>query len=164
DVITYTLYAKNNGKATVKNYLFEESLDDISVYADITDLHGGTMDSMHKVAWPATFIEPGKTATVKVTVKVKDPVPQTPVTPNDPYHYDLTMTNVYGNTVTIKLPVTPEKAVEAAAATLPNTGPGTNLFIGAVIVIGAGYFFGRSRLLAQESRIALKESTSASAV
>jgi uncharacterized repeat protein (TIGR01451 family) len=159
DVITYTLYAKNSGKVTVKNYLFEENLDDVSVYADITDLHGGTMDDSHKVSWPGTLIDPGKTATVQVTVKVKNPVPQTPVTANDPNHYDLTMTNVYGNTVNIKLPGSPEKTVEAAATSLPNTGPGTNLFIGSIIVMAAGYFYGRSRLLAKESNLALREST-----
>jgi uncharacterized repeat protein (TIGR01451 family) len=159
DVITYTLYAKNNGKATVKDYLFEENLDDLLVYADVTDLHGGTMDASHKVDWPATFIDPGQTATVQVTIKVKDPVPQTPVTQNDPYHYDLIMTNVYGNTINIKVPGSPAKTVEAAATTLPNTGPGTSMFIGGVVVIAAGYFYGRSRLLAKESRLALQENT-----
>jgi uncharacterized repeat protein (TIGR01451 family) len=161
DVITYTLYAKNNGKAMVKNYLFEENLDDVLVYADTTDLHGGTMDNSHKVAWPATFIDPGKTVTVQITVKVKNPVPQTPVTQNDPNHFDLIMTNVYGNTVNIHLPGSPQKTVEAAAATLPNTGPGTSLFIGSVIVVIGGYFYGRTRLLAKESNLALQESTGA---
>lgn len=161
DVITYTLYAKNNGKATVKNYLFEENLDDVSVYADVTDLHGGTMDNSHKVSWPGVLIKAGETATVQVTVKVKNPVPQTPVTANDPNHYDLTMTNVYGNTVNIKLPGSTTKTVEAATTSLPNTGPGTTLFVGSVIVMVAGYFYGRARLLAKESNLALRETIGA---
>jgi hypothetical protein len=57
-----------------------------------------------------------------------------------------------------------EAAVETTATSLPNTGPGTSLFIGGVIVVGAGYFYGRSRLLAKESTLALKESTAAGAV
>lgn len=161
DVITYTLYAKNDGKATVKDYIFDESMDDVLVYADVSDLHGGTIDADNKVSWPPTFIDPGKTATVQITVKVKDPVPQTPVTNNDPGHYDLVMTNVYGNTVNIGVPGSPQKTVEAATASLPNTGPGTSMLVGAAVVIVAGYFYGRSRLLAKESVLALKENTAA---
>ena len=39
DVITYTLYAENKGKATVKDYAFEENMNDVLDYSDITDLH-----------------------------------------------------------------------------------------------------------------------------
>lgn len=127
------------------------------VYADVVDLHGGSMDGDHQVTWPATFIEPGKTASVQATVKVKNPVPQTPVTNNDPNHYDLTMLNVYGNTVNIKVPGSPTKTVESVATSLPNTGPGTSLFIGGLVVVAAGYF-SRARLLAKESTIILEES------
>lgn len=157
DIINYTLYAHNNGKATVNNYKFQENLDDVLVYADITDLHGGAMNDAHIVTWPTVDIAAGKTVTVQITVKVKNPVPQTAVTPNDANHFDLIMTNVYGNTVNIHLPGSPAKTVETATGTLPNTGPGTTLFIGAVVVIAAGYFYGRARLLAQESHLALKE-------
>lgn len=162
DVITYTLYAQNTGKYTVKRYVFEENLDDVLVYADVADLHGGVMDSNHKITWPQLVdIKAGQTATVQVTVKVKDPIPQTPVTANDPYHYDLTMTNVYGNTINVKLPGSPQKTIETTAATLPNTGPGTSLFIGSVVVIMAGYFYSRARLLAKESDLAVQESAAA---
>jgi uncharacterized repeat protein (TIGR01451 family) len=161
DVITYTLYAKNNGKADVKDYLFQEVLSDVLEYADVTDLHGGTMDGNGNVKWPAMTIKPKETVTKQITVKVKDPVPQNAVATNNPASFDLIMTNVYGNTVNIKLPGSPEKTVETAAATLPNTGPGTNLFIGSLIVVAAGYFYGRSRLLAKESNLALREDTAA---
>ncbi len=159
DVITYTLFAQNNGKEAVKDFTFTENMNDVLDYSDITDLHGGTIDNDKVVTWPKTDIKAGATATVQVTVKVKNPVPQAPVGSSDPTRFDLNMTNVYGNTVNIKLPGSPEKTVEGAAATLPNTGPGTNLFIGSLIVVAAGYFFSRSRLLAQEATIALKEST-----
>lgn len=162
DVITYTLYAKNNGKATVKDYVFQENLSDVLDYAGITNLHGGIIDNTTGiVVWTASDIKAGATATQQITVTVKNPVPATPVGQSDPARFDLNMNNVYGNAINIKLPGSPQKTVEAAAATLPNTGPGTSLFIGSIIVIIGGYFYGRSRLLAKESNLALQESTGA---
>jgi uncharacterized repeat protein (TIGR01451 family) len=158
DVITYTLYAKNNGKAVVTGYVFQENLDDVLVYAKVINLHGGKMDKNHAVTWPAVDIGVGKTATVQATVKVKDPVPQNPKGKDDPNYFDLIMTNVYGNTVNIRVPAGPQKRVETAAATLPNTGPGTSLLIGGSVVMIAGYFYGRARLLSKESELALQES------
>jgi hypothetical protein len=69
------------------------------------------------------------------------------------------MTNTYGNTINIKVPASPTKQVEVATTALPNTGPGTSLFIAASIVIVAGYFWGRAGLLAKESAMAVKETS-----
>jgi uncharacterized repeat protein (TIGR01451 family) len=161
DVITYTLSAQNTGKADVKGFVFQEDLNDVLDYADITDLHGGTMNTNKSVSWPAQTIKAGKTASHQITIKVKDPVPQTPAAPGDPNHFDLVMTNVYGDTINIKLPGSPAKTIEGAAATLPNTGPGTSLMVAAAIVIIGGYFYGRARLLADESSLAVQESLGA---
>ncbi|MEK7059679.1 MAG: hypothetical protein AAB971_02905 [Patescibacteria group bacterium] len=156
DAITYTLYAKNNGKAKVKQYTFQENLSDIMDYADPTDLHGGSIDNNKLVTWPTTNIEAGQTASVKITVTVKNPIPQTPASAGDPNHFDLAMVNVYGNTITIHLPGSPVKTIEGAATTLPNTGPGTSLLLTATVVIIAGYFYGRARLLSRESELAIQ--------
>ena len=162
DVITYTLYAKNNGKGTVKGFVFQENISDVLDYADINDFHGGVFDNSSKlISWPAQDIQPNATAKVQVTVKVKDPIPQTPVSSSDPTHFDLKMVNVYGNVITINLPGSPAKTVQAAATALPNTGPGTSLLIGGTFVMIGGYFYGRARLLAKESKLALRETAGA---
>ena len=157
DVILYTLNAQNNGKATVKQFTFQENLSDVLVYANITDLHGGSIDSNNLVTWPAVDIAPGATASEQVTVSVKNPVPQTPADPGDPNEFDLIMTNVYGNTINIHVPGSPAKTIETTAATLPNTGPGSGLFIAAIVVMVGGYFYGRARLLAKESTLAIRQ-------
>ncbi len=161
DVITYTLYAQNNGKAAVKDFVFEENLSDVLDYADVSDLHGGTISTDKTVIWPAQSIAAGQTITQQITVKVKAAIPSTPVGSSDPSHFDLIMSNVYGNAVNIKVPSPPVKTVQTVAATLPNTGPGTSLFMAASIVIIGGYFYGRARLLAKESKLALQENTAA---
>jgi uncharacterized repeat protein (TIGR01451 family) len=160
DVITYTLYAKNTGKAKIKEFTFQDNLTDILDYADLTDGHGGTLANDGVIAWHPQDIAAGTTASVQFTVKVKDPIPQTPANPNTPGRFDMIMTNVYGNSINIKLPAPPAKAVETVAATLPNTGPGTSIAIAAAIVIIGGYFYSRATLLARESDIAVKESAS----
>lgn len=157
DTITYTLYAENKGKKKVEGFTFQENLSDVLDYADVVDLHGGAIDTAKVVKWPAQNIDGGKTATQQITVKVKNPIPGTPTSTSDPAHFDLVMTNVYGNTINIKVPPNPVKQVEVAAAKLPNTGPGETLAAISVIVILAGYFYGRARLLSRETDIAIKE-------
>jgi fimbrial isopeptide formation D2 family protein/uncharacterized repeat protein (TIGR01451 family) len=161
DTIVYTLHAQNNGKAAVAGFTFQENIADVLAYADVVDLHGGTMDANDQITWPTQAIPAGATATEQVTVQVKNPVPSTPVDPADPGHFDLTMTNVYGNTVNIKVAPPVAKSIETAAAQLPNTGPGTSIFIAAAIIVISGYFYGRARLLARESVLAIQENSGA---
>ena len=84
----------------------------------------------------------------------------TPTSTSDAGHFDLIMTNVFGNAVNIFLPASPAKTVEITTTRLVNTGPGTGLFVAASLVIVAGYFYSRSRLLATESTIAVRDNTS----
>lgn len=157
DVITYTLSTKNTGKATVKKYVVSENISDILDYADVIDYHGGTINDKNIVGWPAADIKAGATLEQKLTVKVKDPIPQTPVSSSNPGKFDLTMTNVYGTDVNIKLPPSIIKTTEQVTTTLPNTGPGANIIMGTVLVVVVGYFFARSRLLAKELDIVRTE-------
>jgi len=71
------------------------------------------------------------------------------------------MTNSYGNTINIQVPGSVPKAIETTAAALPNTGPGSGLFVAAAVVMIAAYFWGRSRLLARESNLAIQENSGA---
>jgi uncharacterized repeat protein (TIGR01451 family) len=159
DVILYTLSAKNTGKANIDKYTFQETLGDVLDYADVVDLHGGTIDKNSVVTWPAEKILAGNIATHQITVKVKAEIPSTPANTANSAQFDLTMSNTYGDTINIKVPAPPVKVVQAVAAQLPNTGPGSTLLLAAVVVIISGYFYGRARLLSEESTIALHENS-----
>ncbi|MDB5186092.1 MAG: hypothetical protein JWL85_615 [Candidatus Saccharibacteria bacterium] len=150
DTIVYTLSTKNTGKVKADKYVIEEDLNDVLDYADVVDLHGGTQDKNNIVRWPATTINPGATIQKQITVKIKNPIPQTPVSLSDPTRYDLVMTNVYGTAVNIKLPQTPGKTSEVLASTLPQTGPGSSTIVVFSITVIASYFFARTRLMAKE--------------
>lgn len=170
DTIVYTLSVKNTGHTQVKEYTFREDLNDVLDYATVTNTHGGTLSTMNGIiSWPKVDIAGGQTVTRQITVRVKNPVPQTPVSSTDPAHFDLIMTNVYGNTINIHLPGSPIKTVESlggngtTGGTLVNTGPGTGIIIAGAIVIVGGYFYSRSRLLTKESELAVVEAASARA-
>lgn len=151
DLVTYTLSAKNTSKiVTIKKFAIEESIADILEYADVVDLHGGTKDERNIVRWPGEDIKPGQTLSKEITVRIKNPIPQTPRSSSNPGSYDMTLTNVYGDTVNIKLPPGVTKTTEQVTTSLPNTGPGETLAVGVTIAVVAGYFFARSRLMVKE--------------
>jgi len=156
DSITYTLSVKNNGTKTASAFTIEENLGDVLEYAQNdmpTDLNGGTIGDDHIIHWPAV----SKT----VTIQVKTTIPQTPQSTSNPGSHDLMMTNVYGNAINIKLPGSVAKVVEQTTTTLPNTGPGTTVFMASLITIAAGYFFARTRLMAKELDLVREEYTTA---
>lgn len=160
DVIEYTLSASNTQKyTTASKYVIKENIGDILQYADVVDLSGGVLDKHDVVAWPAQDIKASQTVQAKFTVKVKDPIPATPVAASDPGSFDMTMTNTYGDTVIIKLPPPPSKIIESTSSTLPNTGPGANMFLAVSMTMVIGYFFARSRLLHKELDIVRAEYT-----
>ncbi len=149
DVIRYTLTVKNMALSTIK-YTMTDNFSDVLDYADITDLHGGTLDHNNNVVWPKTDLKAGQSLQKQITVKIKNPIPSTPVSASDPGHFDLKMTNVYTDTVNIKLPPAVSKQVESAARGLPNISVGPSLMIGLVMTICIAYFFARTKLFAVE--------------
>lgn len=160
DIIVYKLFVKNTGRVTVEKFVMQENLSDVLDYADITNLDGGKMNPVTKVVvWKAKDIPAGQTISHRITVKVKDSIPQTPASTSDPFHFDCLMTNVYGNTVSIKVPCATITTVANTTGTLPKTGPGTSLMIAGAIVMAAGYFFARARLLATETVLAIHQSS-----
>jgi len=160
DVITYTLSAQNTGNANATGYVMQEDLTDVLEYADVVDLDGGSLNG-NLLTWPTATIIAGTTLTHKVTVRVKNPVPNTAPPAGNPNSYDHIMTNVYGNAVNIRV-ATPiaVTTVAATSTSLPNTGPGAGIILAAAIAIVAGYFFARARLLVHESVLVMQESYS----
>ncbi len=151
DVVTYTLQAKNTSKnTTVKKFVIQENIADVLEYADVVDLHGGKIDDKQIVSWPAVDIKANQTVEKQITVKVKSPLPQTPRSTTNPGSFDMTMTNVYGSTVNIKLPPSIIKTTEQSTNSLPNTGPGETVAVGVTVTVVVGYFFARSRLMVKE--------------
>ena len=162
DLIEYTLYAKNVGDQTVNNYVFQDNLSYVLDYSSIVNLDGGTLKSNNEIVWPPVNISGNQTVSKQFEVKVDNPIPTTPTSTSDPNYFNLVMSNTFGNTININLPSPPAKTIETVTTTtLPNTGPGTSLFVVGVITIFAGFFFYRSRILVKETDIVIKETVPA---
>ncbi len=155
DTIKYTLTVVNKGAVAAKDYIIHEDMSDVLEYANLTDPGGGTISDMFVVNWPAITIPANSSVSKQITVQVKNPLPTFAVNPDDPQGYNNKMTNSYGDTVNISVPPNKVAAVTTAATTsLPNTGPGTTVFILFLITAIPAYFYSRSRLLNKEALIA----------
>lgn len=151
DELVYTLSVKNlSSNTTAKGYVVSENIGDILDYADVSNLHGGTIGEDNTVKWPATDIAPGKTIEKQVTVKVKATIPNTPAPASNPGSFDCKMTNVYGDTIEVNVPCSAVKNVEQTTTALPNTGPGETIAVAFVVATVAGYFLARARLMKKE--------------
>lgn len=93
DFITYTLTATNNTGTTVNNFVITDDLSGVLPYADIVDNGGGTV-SGNTITFPAVTIAPGASVSKNFRVRVKFALAA---------NQTFTMTNSYGNLVTIAI-------------------------------------------------------------
>ena len=135
--------------------MVKEDVSDILEYADITNPGGALFDATAgTLTWPKATIPMGGNVTNTFQVKVKDPVPTTPVGTSNPQSFDLRMDNLYGNLVSVNLgapaPKQVEEQVNQVAETLPATGAGPTAFIVFGFVGIIVFFYLRNRQLMVE--------------
>ena len=151
DLIQYHLTTKNTGE-TAGSYTVVEHVEDILEYADVTDSTGAKLDN-GVLTWPTQTIAPGRVLATTFTVRIKQPIPATPVGSSDRNSFDLRLDNIYGNAVQIKIAPPIPKQIEAAATTLPATGAPTATFI-VLLVSGLSlFFYFRNRQLIAEIKL-----------
>jgi uncharacterized repeat protein (TIGR01451 family)/LPXTG-motif cell wall-anchored protein len=148
DTIRYTLNTKNVGPTTI-NYQVSDQIDDILEYANVIDSGGGVLDG-GTITWPTTAIDAGDMLVETFTVRVKDPIPSTPIGVTDSHSFDLRMDNIYGNDVHINVHAPLPKQIEQAASILPNTGPTVTTLIILVVAGLVLFFYFRNRQLLTE--------------
>jgi uncharacterized repeat protein (TIGR01451 family) len=159
DQITYTLTLQNSSSATARKVIVAEDLYDVLQYATIVSTNGGSVDKAGQVSWSPVDIPATGSVQRKIVVRVKDELPTTPSPASNPGSYDMVMTNVFGDTINIKLPPSITKTTETVTQTLPNTGPGETLLAAFALTVFVSYFFARSRLLAKELDIVREDYT-----
>lgn len=165
DVLQYKLIVANTGKLKAQGYIIQDNISDILLYADLTDAGGGSLKNDGFLSYPATDIAPDASVTKTFTVTVKNPLPTTPPSINDPQAYNDVMTNVFGDTINVKVqPPTAQVVVASATTQLPNTGPGTTMIAYALLATVAGYFYSNRRLQLKEAKLALVQAGDAQEV
>lgn len=162
DVLRYTLTVQNTGDAPATNFALDgeygESIADILEYADLTDKGDATYsENTNVLTWGAVTIPAGGKIEKVFSVTVKNPIPATPTSVSNPLSFDYVLHNKYGRSVNVNLEKPVNKVIEQTATSLPETGPGTSMFITSLAIVIIGYFFYRSRLLAHELEIVHQE-------
>lgn len=166
DVIEYRLSAHNVGNAVSEDMLFEEDLSDILEYASIKDANGATLHQPSGVvSWGTFAIEPGQEIVKTVSITINPTISAAPSPINNPESNNLELRNVwYNKSAVIHVPIPTVKVPEILAATLPNTGPSLNVFVGLILIMLATYFYARNRQLSKELTIARIELSQAKGV
>lgn len=163
DIIEYTLLVHNSYDYDRANYTISDTMADVLDYTDVDlaflQAQGGTFDGGTKtVTWVDQTIKANSDMIKHFRVTVKNPVPATNQPSQLTTSFDCNIVNTYGSsTVSIPINCPPAKTAEYLATTLPNTGPGTSVLIGAVMMMVVAYFFFRARLLGKEIELVRAE-------
>lgn len=154
DKIVYTLNIQNAGKAEA-DVTVSENLTDVTEYAQVIDLGGGTYNAETKtLSWPSFKLAPGKSQTRMFTVQVAETIPAMGTGVSDRTSYDCRMDNAFGNMVSINVDCPIQKqVVEQTVAELPHTGPRENMIFAGVVLAVVAYFYARSRQMKKEVRL-----------
>lgn len=158
DVIEYNLVISNSFDYDRQDVIITDSIADILEYADIDraflSQQGGIFDTQEKsVSWPSETIRAKSTVTKTFRVTVKRDLPATNQPSSLTTSYDCKVSNKFGNQIDITINCPKIKSAEYITTTLPKTGPGTSVALLGTVVIVAGYFYARSRLLSKEMSI-----------
>jgi len=158
DVLKYTLVIANTGDAPATNLElkgeYSESISDVLEYADLVEKGDAIFnENTQTLSWPAVTITAGGKVEKVFTVKVKNPIPATPISSSNPLSFDYSMRNKYGREVVVNLNKPASKTVEQSTAYLPNTGPGTGLMISVFATTLVAYFYYRSKLMSRELEV-----------
>lgn len=148
DTIIYTLSATNLSDKTINNYSISTNFSSALAYSKISNLYGGKLGSNNQISWPITNINPGQTIARNASFVVRNPVPKTPLSSTDSNYYNMKMTTVYGNAVSIKLPWNFSKYFELK---INNSFPSLNIIFATIasllLLIYVGYYLCRTELM-----------------
>jgi len=156
DQISYTISITNLGEKNSSAKL-ESNISDILDYASIIDNGGGTLNSTtNTLSWPDITLSPKETQTRTIVIRLLDSIPATAQGYSNPSSYDCSMTNVFGNSLNIRVDCPTTKIIERISKDLPKTGLIENIAFSSIILILSTYFFARTRQLEKEIRLIRK--------
>lgn len=156
DSIEYTVSIENTGKASGTIDMID-NLDDALEYAELIDHGGGSFDAEKRtLTWGQIALQPGQRETRSFTMRIRSPVPATPVGQSEPMSYDCQITNTFGNTLNTDIDCPPVKAIESAIGILPRVSTGVNILVAGITLAVVIFFYARSRQLKKEVRLVRK--------
>ncbi len=133
DYITYTLTVTNNGNSPANSFVITDDLSQVLPYADMVDNGGGNLNG-NVISFPGITVPAGGAVSKSFKVRVKYGLES---------NLTYTMSNTYGNTVTIRINNPQVKGIFVA----PQTGADTSGFVFAGMLTAAFAVFRKKDLL-----------------
>jgi len=176
DVLRYQIGICNASGETIKNFVFEDNITDLLYYTDVVDAGGGEIISTtgaNVLTWKPLDVptlpqskacsdENGKpiyenyTQVKEFKVKVKSPVPNTPLKAADPNGFDCEVTDEFrANRVSTPVACSTIKLIESRNP-LPRTGSGWALGLIGFFAAASTFLFFRNRMLKKELELVEK--------
>jgi hypothetical protein len=154
DILIYTLTVENLGNQTGK-VVVEEDMSDVLEYAELISVSDNgrklSDNDAGLISWGEVELPGGQVIERTIAVKIKDNIPAAAALNSNPESNNLELRNVFHKkAVVINVPRPLAKTPEVLAATLPNTGPGTNAVLAALTLAASVYFYLRNRQLTKE--------------
>ena len=158
DTVEYSLITHNSYGYDRINVNVSDYIGDILEYSTLDEAYlkqqGGSFDkTANTVSWSDQTVKADSSLNKTFRVQLKNPIPATNQPGAMTTSFDCQMSNKFGNQLDIGVDCPVPKSAEYISKSLPNTGPGTSLLIGFAAMAVIGYFFARSRLLAEELEI-----------
>jgi len=157
DRIQYNLKTTNNSTSK-KSLPITILVGDLMEYGTVIDAGGGTFNVDTKnVTWGNVTLNPGQSDIRSFVFQLNSTLPTTPQAVDDTSSYDCVLTSTYGNSLALSVACPASKVIEATIRKLPNASLAVNLILSGFVLLGASYFFARSRLLARELNLVRKD-------
>ena len=169
DILQFKLITENVTSSDYSNYDGQDYFGNVLQYADIVDPgqltgQGISLDPKGNLHWHAPLIKANKSDVKIINVRVKSNIPATNSPSTLSPDYNCSITNTYGDQVTVAVDCSMIKTITQTTSELPNTGAGSSVIIGAIIASVAGYLFMRSRVMAKELEIVRQDYISAGGI
>ena len=160
-LLEFKLTTQNVTGTNYKNFKGQDYFGSVLQYADIVDAsqlasQGLSLSSDNYLHWTTDSLKANSSEVKTIRIKIKSPIPSTNMPSNVSPDFNCKITNDYGNQVLMNVNCPLVKQIATATTTLPNTGPGTSVMIGALVAVAVGYLYARSRLLARELDVVRK--------
>lgn len=160
DQISYTINVENTGSTAVTVSL-EDNLVDVLEYSTLIDAGGGILNNNTNIlSWSGILLDPKTKHTRTFVVEILNDIPSTAQGVSNNTSYDCTITNIFGNSIDIKINCPLPKLAEQIITQLPATSPTESMIFISIIFIIIIYFYIRVRQINKEIRMIRRDTNS----
>jgi hypothetical protein len=149
-VITYSLTTSNTTSKPLNNYVVSTNISSALSYAVVQNTYDGVY-SNGVVSWLIKSLPVNQSVTENLALSIKSPVTNSPLSSTDGNFNNIKMTVNYGNSITVKLPISFSKFIELRINNaLPSASILISIVLTSLLTIYTSYFALRDWIILKE--------------